>query len=136
VASAYGHLATSSWLATAIGGLLVLLSVLIRIAIMVLLRLHRRRRTITEHLPATATPIPQRRSGPRTADTPSSDPPATATRPRSSRGGPRGQRDPSVPLIAEALVVKQRLAGHIDATTYQQRMHEFTCGARLDPRRP
>lgn len=134
MASASGHLASSSWLAIAIGGLL-LLSVLARIAITVL-RLRHRRRTITEHLPAAATPVPHSRNGPLSADTPSSDPAATATRPRSPRGGPRGKGDPSALLIAEALVVKERLAGHIDATTYQARMHELTCGGRPYPRRP
>lgn len=32
-------------------------------------------------------------------------------------------------LAAEALAVKERIAGHIDATTYQARMHALTRGS-------
>ena len=33
-------------------------------------------------------------------------------------------------LIAEALIVRDRVAGHIDAATYQARMSELVSGAR------
>ena len=33
-------------------------------------------------------------------------------------------------LIAEALIVRERVAGHIDAATYQARMSELVSGAR------
>jgi len=33
-------------------------------------------------------------------------------------------------LIAEALVVQERVSGRIDAATYQARMHDLACGGR------
>jgi hypothetical protein len=44
--------------------------------------------------------------------------------------GERGNAEMAVYLIAEAVIVRERVAGQIDAATYQARMSGLVSGAR------
>jgi hypothetical protein len=126
VMAGYGQITTGPWLATVIGALLVLS--LLAWSALASLRILRRRRNTAGELPAAAMSAAPQRDVLAT-DTATSPPAATPP-----RAGPSTRRstgkDRSALLIAEALVVRERLAGHIDATTYQSRMHDLASGSR------
>jgi hypothetical protein len=126
VMAGYGQITTGPWLATAIGALLVLH--LLAWSVLTSSRVLRRRRNIADELPATArSAAPQR--GALAADTATNPP--TATPPRAGPATRRSTgKDRYALLIAEALVVRERLAGHIDTATYQTRMHDLASGGR------
>lgn len=116
--AAYGHVSGYGVL-TGIGVLLVVTLVALTTAT----RRRHRRRLIAGKAAAALTPAAQQRG--------TSAPPARGTLRQREASTPRLiRKDRIALLIAEGLVVRERLAGDIDAATYQSRMHELACGRR------
>lgn len=102
VASAYGQVANGHWVAMAIG--VTELVIIIAIAVT-----SRRRELGRRHaVAALISDIPQSGESPRRAGGP----------PRRCWG-----------LIAEAVIARERMSGHIDAATYQARMSALASGS-------
>jgi hypothetical protein len=126
VMAGYGQITTGPLLATAIGALLALH--LLAWSVLTSSRVLRRRRNIAGESPAaTMSTAPQRDV--LAVDTATNPPTATPPRAGPATRRPTG-KDRSALLTAEALVVRERLAGHIDTTTYQTRMHDLASGSR------
>jgi len=98
----YGEVSTGYWAGIVIGGVLVV--VLMWSTVTALVRVRRRRAS-------TATVAVTNRPGGTTAE--------------EARAHARCRL-----LIAEALVVRERVSGRIDAATYQARMKDLASGAR------
>jgi hypothetical protein len=102
VTGAYGQVTSGYWLAVAIGAVEV--SALVMLALASVRRARRRRRDAAPPAPASS--------------------------------GSRREHGADVPyercraLIAEALIVRERVSGHIDAATYQARMKNLVTRGR------
>ncbi len=119
----YGQVTSGYGPATVLGALLVVILV---VWTAVTARRGRRRRDLAGERPAAATPAIRRR-GADSADTPTGDLFATARQPEpSTHRLIRSGR--CTLLIAEALLVRERLAAQIDAPTCRSRMHDLASG--------
>lgn len=115
--AAYGQV-SSYGMAAGIGVLLVVTLVALTTAAR-----RRRRRLIAGKAAAAVTPAAEQRGTGAAA--------AHGTLRQREASTPRLiRKDRIALLIAEELVVRERLAGDIDAATYQSRMHELACGRR------
>lgn len=110
----FEQVVNGSWAAIVIGVLLVVAPLLVSATVAA--RIRRQRRHRRSHARAAAGP-------------PTGHPAATPPEPGSSRPRPT-RTDRCALLTAEALVVRDRLAGHIDAPTYRSRMHDLARGRR------
>jgi hypothetical protein len=105
VTATYGQVTTGGWLATTFGAVVIL--TVVTMAAVRGLHHHRRSEVIVS-----AKASPGKRPSARPA--PSADVPSERIR----------------DLILEAMIVRERVAGEIDAATYQARMKDLACGGR------
>ncbi len=116
----YGDVGGGYGLATGIGVLLVLTLVALAAAST---RRRYRRRSIAKKASSTVnTAAHQGSTG--------ASPARRTPQPREASTPGLIRKDRIALLIAEGLVIRERLAGDIDAATYQSRMHELACGRR------
>lgn len=122
--ASFGQVVGGYGFATGIGVLLVI-SLVASIAVR---SLHRHRRTHSGGAVSTAaTPAAQQRGTPASAA--QSNHRGTPQQPEASTGRPF-RNDRNALLIEEGLVVRERLAGDIDAAAYQSRMHDLASRGR------
>lgn len=120
------QLPAGSWWSVLIGAILMLMLMLMLLTWVLLTASHHLRR----HHTAGATPArPTRAPGNPVTLPLAPTAPTTAPQAPLARSKRRQlEKDRSALLIAEAVLVRERLAGQIDTSTYQAGMHELACG--------